>query len=137
MSQCEADAMYTTPPPSSSPGRWFCFSASKEIRPPELPSPVPATVAWMATGPRSEEHTSELQSPMYLVCRLLLEKIRLLRLRGVIRANAPQKAQSVKSGIRSGRVESNRTQYPTAYVFFLESGPPRDSPFCPAPPPPV
>src|SRR5437879_8113472 len=26
--------------------------------------------SWM----RSEEHTSELQSPMYLVCRLLLEK---------------------------------------------------------------
>src|SRR5437763_13275225 len=25
-------------------------------------------------GERSEEHTSELQSPMYLVCRLLLEK---------------------------------------------------------------
>src|SRR5437763_8784742 len=25
-------------------------------------------------GQRSEEHTSELQSPMYLVCRLLLEK---------------------------------------------------------------
>src|SRR5437879_6970582 len=27
-----------------------------------------------ARGMRSEEHTSELQSPMYLVCRLLLEK---------------------------------------------------------------
>src|SRR5437763_6711898 len=27
-----------------------------------------------AAGARSEEHTSELQSPMYLVCRLLLEK---------------------------------------------------------------
>src|SRR5215216_7816485 len=26
------------------------------------------------TGPRSEEHTSELQSPDHLVCRLLLEK---------------------------------------------------------------
>src|SRR5437764_8466851 len=26
------------------------------------------------TVARSEEHTSELQSPMYLVCRLLLEK---------------------------------------------------------------
>src|SRR5437879_9946033 len=26
------------------------------------------------TNERSEEHTSELQSPMYLVCRLLLEK---------------------------------------------------------------
>src|SRR5437763_13326385 len=31
---------------------------------------------WGAFGEnfRSEEHTSELQSPMYLVCRLLLEK---------------------------------------------------------------
>src|SRR5437762_9589319 len=28
----------------------------------------------LAFAPRSEEHTSELQSPMYLVCRLLLEK---------------------------------------------------------------
>src|SRR5437762_11285126 len=28
----------------------------------------------MIIGIRSEEHTSELQSPMYLVCRLLLEK---------------------------------------------------------------
>src|SRR5437762_10265316 len=27
-----------------------------------------------AGAERSEEHTSELQSPMYLVCRLLLEK---------------------------------------------------------------
>src|ERR1017187_4540606 len=27
-----------------------------------------------ASSNRSEEHTSELQSPMYLVCRLLLEK---------------------------------------------------------------
>src|SRR5436189_717490 len=32
---------------------------------------------WVPSTPvtgRSEEHTSELQSPMYLVCRLLLEK---------------------------------------------------------------
>src|SRR5437762_4537930 len=29
-----------------------------------------------ATLQRSEEHTSELQSPMYLVCRPLLEKIK-------------------------------------------------------------
>src|SRR5687768_18586079 len=33
-----------------------------------MPSPVPATAA------RSEEHTSELQSRLHLVCRLLLEK---------------------------------------------------------------
>src|ERR1017187_10587483 len=30
--------------------------------------------SWGQVSPRSEEHTSELQSPMYLVCRLLLEK---------------------------------------------------------------
>src|SRR5437762_9891143 len=32
------------------------------------------SVTALSPGPRSEEHTSELQSPMYLVCRLLLEK---------------------------------------------------------------
>src|SRR5436189_3541951 len=32
------------------------------------------TVTVAAQSNRSEEHTSELQSPMYLVCRLLLEK---------------------------------------------------------------
>src|SRR3712207_8723437 len=31
------------------------------------------------TAPRSEEHTSELQSRQYLVCRLLLEKKKNLR----------------------------------------------------------
>src|ERR1017187_10880837 len=44
---------------------------------PSLPSG--AHGSWPATDSqppvvRSEEHTSELQSPMYLVCRLLLEK---------------------------------------------------------------
>src|SRR3712207_7818986 len=34
-----------------------------------LPKPSP-----LRTAPRSEEHTSELQSRQYLVCRLLLEK---------------------------------------------------------------
>src|SRR5205823_12674712 len=31
-------------------------------------------VPWKESGIRSEEHTSELQSLAYLVCRLLLEK---------------------------------------------------------------
>src|SRR5690348_15046060 len=36
---------------------------------------VPAKVAHIEYDPnRSEEHTSELQSPVHLVCRLLLEK---------------------------------------------------------------
>src|SRR2546430_6734795 len=32
------------------------------------------SVQWVLVGYRSEEHTSELQSPSNLVCRLLLEK---------------------------------------------------------------
>src|SRR3712207_8773033 len=35
---------------------------------------------------RSEEHTSELQSRQYLVCRLLLEKKKTPRARGPVRA---------------------------------------------------
>src|SRR5437762_8779132 len=34
---------------------------------------LPSRQSWSLSR-RSEEHTSELQSPMYLVCRLLLEK---------------------------------------------------------------
>src|SRR2546425_4544322 len=54
-----------------------------------LPAPVPPPAAWTATlwrnrvarrtdTTRSEEHTSELQSLAYLVCRLLLEKKKIL-----------------------------------------------------------
>src|SRR5438876_9121475 len=34
----------------------------------------PTGLKWSFTASRSEEHTSELQSPVHLVCRLLLEK---------------------------------------------------------------
>src|SRR2546425_5219931 len=37
-------------------------------------APVPGQVSGIAVYGRSEEHTSELQSLAYLVCRLLLEK---------------------------------------------------------------
>src|SRR5437763_2719529 len=47
----------------------------------DMPQPLacgnaatPSTLGYAASRVRSEEHTSELQSPMYLVCRLLLEK---------------------------------------------------------------
>src|SRR5437764_5296024 len=40
--------------------------------PPPIVPGIPARHSIPAR--RSEEHTSELQSPMYLVCRLLLEK---------------------------------------------------------------
>src|SRR5947208_14527259 len=50
---------------------------SPMTRPPFTPPPPRATVndgpQWSRPA-RSEEHTSELQSPDHLVCRLLLEK---------------------------------------------------------------
>src|SRR5437879_4876692 len=40
-----------------------------------IPILIPLAMRCVTFKPsRSEEHTSELQSPMYLVCRLLLEK---------------------------------------------------------------
>src|SRR5437879_9556984 len=36
---------------------------------------------------RSEEHTSELQSPMYLVCRLLLEKKKKKKIKKITKIN--------------------------------------------------
>src|SRR5437762_6530245 len=39
---------------------------------PEEPGEIARRIGFECA--RSEEHTSELQSPMYLVCRLLLEK---------------------------------------------------------------
>src|SRR5258708_27567198 len=41
-----------------------------------------ASVSGVSSSRRSEEHTSELQSPDHLVCRLLLEKKNLYNLRG-------------------------------------------------------
>src|SRR5438552_17105555 len=43
----------------------------REVR---VPEPEPTRLAVHLRDERSEEHTSELQSPDHLVCRLLLEK---------------------------------------------------------------
>src|SRR5437762_9655547 len=45
------------------------------------PHPIRADrpLEWELKDQRSEEHTSELQSPMYLVCRLLLEKKQIIK----------------------------------------------------------
>src|SRR3712207_8341598 len=44
---------------------------------------VPSTVTSRSSSGRSEEHTSELQSRQYLVCRLLLEKKRIVQFREI------------------------------------------------------
>src|SRR5437762_7091028 len=48
----------------------------------------------MGAWARSEEHTSELQSPMYLVCRLLLEKKKSPRSSAPVRGSSPSAAVS-------------------------------------------
>src|ERR1017187_10918470 len=76
--------------PTSSCVFVFFFFFFLMIRRPPRSTLFPYTTLFRSSGPaaefhpdeyrcdhflqRSEEHTSELQSPMYLVCRLLLEK---------------------------------------------------------------
>src|SRR3712207_9016027 len=50
------------------------FSSIKARYPIHLHALSPPEVQHIARRERSEEHTSELQSRQYLVCRLLLEK---------------------------------------------------------------
>src|SRR5256885_11741286 len=54
--------------PEISTCRQPCFLASSAF------ASLPTTPMTFAPSARSEEHTSELQSPCNLVCRLLLEK---------------------------------------------------------------
>src|SRR3712207_6910165 len=49
-------------------------SGRSRRRPRRSPRTSGSCSSGWSRGPRSEEHTSELQSRQYLVCRLLLEK---------------------------------------------------------------
>src|SRR3712207_7306887 len=71
---------YTTlfrsrPPRSSTPECSTPDPASHSAHQPSASSPG-------TLSSRSEEHTSELQSRQYLVCRLLLEKKKIIEIRG-------------------------------------------------------
>src|SRR5947209_16018156 len=66
----------------------------------------PDGTGWLQCDPRSEEHTSELQSRQYLVCRLLLEKKKK-------KQNKPtriteKKNSSTHTSITSNKVTHNR-----------------------------
>src|SRR6266581_4790294 len=58
-------------PPRSTLFPYTTLFRSHAGRPGHAPPPP---LVWPVSGVRSEEHTSELQSPVHLVCRLLLEK---------------------------------------------------------------
>src|SRR2546429_7182034 len=55
-------------PPAAKPGFAKCAGCARALYARQAPYPTRAKSA------RSEEHTSELQSRLHLVCRLLLEK---------------------------------------------------------------
>src|SRR5256885_6804821 len=63
----------SAPPDWLSPVRQFLYPFLKSDRTSAPPPSPRQRMAGRAAG-RSEEHTSELQSPCNLVCRLLLEK---------------------------------------------------------------
>src|SRR2546422_7715142 len=50
-----------------------CIMPPRPSGPWHMAHPTPA-MPWLFSTTRSEEHTSELQSRLHLVCRLLLEK---------------------------------------------------------------
>src|SRR6266571_693119 len=82
------------------------------------------------TGRRSEEHTSELQSHVNLVCRLLLEKkksharIGWLRSRRALRAGRPTVSRTVRAVTE--REEGSRAP---SFFFLMIRRPPRSTLF--------
>src|SRR3712207_7434497 len=60
--------------PGYSPGVRRCRQADRVAARPGLTSRASRPTRSRSSALRSEEHTSELQSRQYLVCRLLLEK---------------------------------------------------------------
>src|SRR3712207_7647796 len=67
--------LFRSAPPTSKSRPWPPISSSSPCPPSRIAPPAPAFRRSSPSLPeRSEEHTSELQSRQYLVCRLLLEK---------------------------------------------------------------
>src|SRR3712207_5164986 len=82
------------------------------------PGPAPSVPPVPAAGisvlpPRSEEHTSELQSRQYLVCRLLLAK----------------KEEVARRGVAVPRGEGNRPRAQGTLLFVMIRRPPRSTLF--------
>src|SRR3712207_7606317 len=82
LSRSSAGTTASTNAPTSRARSHRCTLARRGSRRPRKATSAPksgittTSSAVRATIPRSEEHTSELQSRQYLVCRLLLEKKR-------------------------------------------------------------
>src|SRR6202453_3140899 len=94
---------------------------------------------------RSEEHTSELQARRHLVCRLLLEKKKAIRLypgleegrhlAHSLRRQWPPPARPRPRPLLQPSLASPNLHLSVDDFFFLKKrGPPRPAPFPPPPP---
>src|SRR6201988_3101284 len=86
----------------------------------------PAAICFQNRNIRSEEHTSELQSPDHLVCRLLLEKKP---------ARSPQVPAPARSLLLSHQVGRSRARFACTgeprhrlFFFFNKGGTPEIPP---------
>src|SRR5216684_8600366 len=68
------------------------------ISPPGSPQPWPAGTC--PRSARSEEHTSELQSRLHLVCRLLLEKKKKTQIKNIVTQKKKNKPQNKKTWVQ-------------------------------------
>src|SRR3990170_208080 len=91
--------------------------------------------------PRSEEHTSELQSPDHLVCRLLLEKKRFPEDRqdrltipgakGNSAGRSPARPKRLEARWKSGYARVFIAERERFFFFFIRAGPPDVFPLSP------
>src|SRR5580765_1922051 len=89
--------------------------------------PAPPTARWPRCArcqSRSEEHTSELQSPVHLVCRLLLEKKKITGIRDDPRKR-PIRRQRAElrdvAGLRSAYPPRALREYSNSSFFFNDT----------------
>src|SRR5437763_3151242 len=82
-------------------GRSLAGSFGRSFQSPKIPIVLASQVR---PSSRSEEHTSELQSPMYLVCRLLLEK----KKKNIVKSNK-ERTRATGDSKASERTQSRTT----------------------------
>src|SRR4029434_6694790 len=127
-------------PPRSTLFPYTTLFRSKLAEASVLPSGEKATELTPPECPRSEEDTSELQSHLNLVCRLLLEKKNKLERDLVMHADLVQHAQSRASIVTAQRQHTVRRRTPatdkrrtprrvSVFFFLMKRRPPRSTLF--------
>src|SRR6266581_2458550 len=77
---------------------------------------------------RSEEHTSELQSPVHLVCRLLLEKNK-NSITFACRSDSLRRCSALRGSAVSTERRSAACSIPVVFFFLMIRRPPRSTLF--------